>query len=1259
MLVPNKTFLFFLCDFAGRAYFLDNQGNVQLGNINSVDYSLQDGPANWLDIELTFMRNQHYFGFNRSFSPELKFVRSGAQIIRTKLYNGQGMQTEMYFVATKWDTNTGVYKLYYQGLLDFTQITEDDPVTGITLKTIEGGIPKIIKSYENTVIEIPCDGSLDENVSIKINGIMFAATINYNVIPANITANGTVIPVSIGNEWGNDVDCEKNNQKYDIFDHNNSGSISTMEQSQNYCFLSTNALLIANEQGGLEIKGSIRFGGILTNAYLKAYFSDGSTPQQLTTPQNLGAQTLNFDITINCNAAAGVYICLLCDTSISGQVISGNIQFIFNSQFQDTFCYGIKPADVFNLILKKIFAINSLTIGHNQSYPWISNLLNSNANLIIVPGASLRGNSGAKLKISLSQFFDTFNPIKMVALGYETVVNPNQVTGPQQFINRILFENREVVYDSTNIDFDLGEVARLKIIPAEDLAISDIKIGYPEQKYDYKQGNDEFNTTAQYKTPFDKLKKELNLVSIGRADSFGIEASRFLTGTTQTSNNKSDNDFFIINIDLQSPQTDDVNITAITSQSLPSIIHFNDQSLTDNTDELISWPIIFNTITGTGFAGNFIITNGNFINPTCQNPTNFNNSKVQYDNLSSSNVNGSLIINGTIKGICFSLYIGSAFYPQFLTTGTYPFQFTIYKNGYGVQSAIIWITLGSSFNFSMLINEFQINFGDQIWIDWRLANTTLSNNMYYYGIQKILPTICTGNFTQCTLSLTTENELIYNVLRANYDIISSSTMINPKWSYNIEDLTPSRMIKAHGSWIRSVLYNMVNNSLMFQTSDKNHDLFTSLNGVNIQEGVDIPLSSLNSNILFYPYYFEFDTQIPVTFMDLMNVTRNAHGHFTYYGIDFYCFPSEVKVKPGLNESQHWKMLASPVNNLNNLINFDLSGLKLLNLQKMSTFISFFNPLKFYPASPARDARYNFRHMDSDFFIQQTSFYGQTKNYFQKWQNSDSINLQVLSSAIAPAKVQIYTDKGILYNTYTMDGIDNSIIDTYNLNNPNAPAYQLFQVKISLSSFNQGTYYAIIYVGVSPVLDTFISEGFQVSQSYATPTLYLEYSNSYNRVSTLFQGSTSYNFTPAIRVDGWLGDYLPKSHTAAFEDQPADMKILNAIDFRSHKLNIGTQDGIPPWMIDIISKIFGLDTVTIDGLAFSKFAEDSEWEVNRPLGWTKAYYTLEVRESENVGGVQAITTGSIEDELITTIFVDTLGFGESNSESNIIVLEKID
>ncbi len=86
---------------------------------------------------------------------------------------------------------------------------------------------------------------------------------------------------------------------------------------------------------------------------------------------------------------------------------------------------------------------------------------------------------------------------------------------------------------------------------------------------------------------------------------------------------------------------------------------------------------------------------------------------------------------------------------------------------------------------------------------------------------------------------------------------------------------------------------------------------------------------------------------------------------------------------------------------------------------------------------------------------------------------------------------------------------------------------------------------------------------------------------------------------------------------------------------------------------------GFDDVLIDGHAFARYQEDSEFEKTKVPNHPMEYWTLDIRESENELGVVAITSGSINDEIFVTYNVDQKGFGEFVSGSNVIPLKKVE
>jgi hypothetical protein len=142
---------------------------------------------------------------------------------------------------------------------------------------------------------------------------------------------------------------------------------------------------------------------------------------------------------------------------------------------------------------------------------------------------------------------------------------------------------------------DLGEVKNMKVSCATDLLVNNIKIGSPNQDYDDVNGKQEFNTTHEYSAPITRVQKELNLVSVYRKDCFGIELTRINLDGKTTTDDKGDNDVFMIHIE-DGPRGDGFN-------------HL-DRSLNAGATGLLSPATVFNLYLTPARA---LIRNGNYI----------------------------------------------------------------------------------------------------------------------------------------------------------------------------------------------------------------------------------------------------------------------------------------------------------------------------------------------------------------------------------------------------------------------------------------------------------------------------------------------------------------------------------------------------------------------------------------------------------------------------------------------------------------------
>lgn len=135
--------------------------------------------------------------------------------------------------------------------------------------------------------------------------------------------------------------------------------------------------------------------------------------------------------------------------------------------------------------------------------------------------------------------------------------------------------------------------------------------------------------------------------------------------------------------------------------------------------------------------------------------------------------------------------------------------------------------------------------------------------------------------------------------------------------FNIEKLTPKRMLLEHGRWIKSMHYGLDDKLLEFNSGDKNTELITELDGVTIDEDADVQISSLG-DIMFLPFIATFGTETP---SDLVNILESSPNRcFTCYDeardIQITGFLMAAGFAPNDLKEQEFRLLLSPNNDLN-------------------------------------------------------------------------------------------------------------------------------------------------------------------------------------------------------------------------------------------------------------------------------------------------------------------------------------------------------
>jgi hypothetical protein len=153
----------------------------------------------------------------------------------------------------------------------------------------------------------------------------------------------------------------------------------------------------------------------------------------------------------------------------------------------------------------------------------------------------------------------------------------------------------------------------------------------------------------------------------------------------------------------------------------------------------------------------------------------------------------------------------------------------------------------------------------------------------------------------------------YNLKRETYTTITG--LPDPDTTFNIEQLTPKRLLKTHQSWIDSIFYGFEGELLKFQTTEKNADLYTD-NGVIYDENADF---EIGTSSLLLPYYLEFDTQVPVDLAVILKANPNRCFTCTWKGQTWEGFLIKAGIAPNDNKAQAFKLLLTPNNDLTRLI----------------------------------------------------------------------------------------------------------------------------------------------------------------------------------------------------------------------------------------------------------------------------------------------------------------------------------------------------
>jgi len=523
-----KKWLYFLVDDQGRSYKKNGSVIQQV----SQPTSLPNSPDGWQDISIGYERNMNRFGIIRNFSLPLGFVKAANDILRFVYLTGT-VETKLFLlikylsVELTVSTYKMIYRFFYKGELDLSTIDLGDTKT--TVSIMEGGISKDLAANEATTYELDMD--VPEAVNVVMDGMVIRSKHVYTNDDGLFQGLAYGMSFILTSKEGIDKDQVLEGD-YDVTGTNGFFNVTfPYDFSSRYtgyllsCLKATTPII--------ELKFTIDF-VTTVNFRLEIKGSDGVTYYNLPNASYTGVNDFVINTSFAVPAGVLLFVFYVVSATTTGQTISNiSLKIDFDFRFDTTIVKALLPTYVYQKMVGKITG--------NETNA-VSDLLELNKGLVLLPGDSIRGIAGSKLKTSLKDFFDSYNCWLNAGMGIEN--------------KKLRFELKSRYFNDSATPFHLGKAKNLRITPASDLMCSLIKTGYKVNDVNEAWGKYEYNNTSDFTTPIKKIVKPFDLVAPYRTDPSGIETIRVnLDGKTTTDSN-SDNDVFALNIDYANPNID-------------------------------------------------------------------------------------------------------------------------------------------------------------------------------------------------------------------------------------------------------------------------------------------------------------------------------------------------------------------------------------------------------------------------------------------------------------------------------------------------------------------------------------------------------------------------------------------------------------------------------------------------------------------------------------------------------------------------------
>lgn len=298
------------------------------------------------------------------------------------------------------------------------------------------------------------------------------------------------------------------------------------------------------------------------------------------------------------------------------------------------------------------------------------------------------------------------------------------------------------------------------------------------------------------------------------------------------------------------------------------------------------------------------------------------------------------------------------------------------------------------------------------------------------------------------------------------------------------------------------------------------------------------------------------------------------------------------------------------------------------------------PVHFSDVNAPEFATYRSKNFQDHPFISTVYDWQEPTNYAQKWQQSDTLKIQ-LQSNFDPLQIDLIGKYGEVVT---------SLVGNLKLPNKYYPGAYAYEFTLSFAAVPEGIYYLRLTTGVLSELHM-ISEPICLKAVHPD-TVYIQYRNNRYHGDVIFETGITFNF----RVEASFDFLRPAAAVTSYNDQKYNPYILSAIPYRVWPLVVGGNRGVPDWVVDKINLIWSCNEVRVDGKLYAR-NEQGPITFNAVEYYPMRAAIIELREGLNRGSKIVSPTVDSTKKLLVAYQIETRLFGDlsENAASNLVPL----